>query len=138
MEKGVLCFRLGSDQDHKVYKGECMGLSLALHQALQQQLTIQKLSIWVDNTFSITATNTPATGPSHYLLDIFHSLLLEFHQAHPDATVCICWVPGHIGAWGNKRADKEAKRAASTQSSPKTKLPPQLCQSLPKSQTAVV
>ncbi|KAE9384393.1 hypothetical protein BT96DRAFT_767517, partial [Gymnopus androsaceus JB14] len=30
-EKGVLCFRLGADNDHEVYKGKCVSLLLALH-----------------------------------------------------------------------------------------------------------
>lgn len=31
IEEEVLRYRLGSDQDHEVYKGECVGLSLAIH-----------------------------------------------------------------------------------------------------------
>ncbi|KAE9398885.1 hypothetical protein BT96DRAFT_1104960 [Gymnopus androsaceus JB14] len=89
----------------------------------QQHQPIEKLSIWIENTSSITATDTSVTGPSHYLLNIFHELLLEFWDSHPDATVCICWVPGHTGVLGNERADQEAKRAAAGRSSAKTRLP---------------
>ncbi|KAJ3884486.1 hypothetical protein GG344DRAFT_9189, partial [Lentinula edodes] len=55
-----------------------------------------------------------------------------------DATVTISWIPGHVGAEGNERADEEAKKAASGRSSRKERLPPQLQRPLPHSQTAAI
>ncbi|KAJ3967219.1 hypothetical protein EV361DRAFT_771601, partial [Lentinula raphanica] len=52
--------------------------------------------------------------------------------------VTISWVPGHKDVEGNERADEEAKRAASTRSSPKRMLPVHLRRALPHSRTATV
>ncbi|KAJ3832987.1 hypothetical protein F5878DRAFT_509199, partial [Lentinula raphanica] len=52
--------------------------------------------------------------------------------------VNVSWVPGHKGVEGNERADQEAKRAATTRSSPKRTLSAQLRSALPRSRTAAV
>ncbi|KAJ3912262.1 hypothetical protein F5877DRAFT_22321, partial [Lentinula edodes] len=55
-----------------------------------------------------------------------------------DIPVTISWIPGHIGVEGNERADQEAKKAATSRSSRKEKLPTQLHRPLPYSQTAII
>ncbi|KAE9387182.1 hypothetical protein BT96DRAFT_838015, partial [Gymnopus androsaceus JB14] len=96
---------------HEVYEGKYVGLILALHLACQW-LTLEKLSIWIDNTAAITATDSDSSRPSHYLLNFFHSLLIQLQTIHPNAKVLISWVPGHANIEGNKRADEEAKKTA--------------------------
>lgn len=128
---------LGSEDDHEVYEAECAGLILTLHLA-RKQAVVGKLSIWIDNTAAITATNTATPGPSHYLLDHFHSVLTELRAKHPGIKIIISWVPGHMGYAGNERADSEAKKAAMGQTSYRSYLPSQLQQPLPRSRTSVV
>lgn len=130
-------FRLGTDDDHEVYEAEIVGLILSIHLA-RQRPRIKKLSIWIDNTAAIAATDTASPGPSHYLLDYFHALLVELRASHPGIKVIISWIPGHMGVEGNERADEEAKKAAAGRSSPKRRLPSQLHKPLPKSRTSVV
>lgn len=130
-------YRLGSEDDHKVYEAEIIGLILSLHLA-QQQDELTKLSIWIDNSSAITAADTSTSGPSHYLLDHFHTLLTELRLQHPTAKVIISWIPGHEGVEGNERADEEAKRAAAGRSSQKKYLLAQLHKPLPRSRTSMV
>ncbi|KAJ3709967.1 hypothetical protein C8R42DRAFT_597839 [Lentinula raphanica] len=78
---------------------------------------MDELSIWADSTAAIAATNSAKTGPSHYILDLFHERLQELRANLSDLRVTISWVPGHLGVDGNERADQEAKRAAETRSS---------------------
>lgn len=136
-EEDLVWYRLGSDKDHEVYEGECIGLTLGLH-LVQKLEEVEVVSIWADNMAAITVADTRKTGPAHYLLDIFHLKLTELHKTHPGLCVCISWVPGHTGNWGNECADQEAKKAAQSRSSIKKFLPSQLHKKLPHSQTAIV
>lgn len=120
-EVQTLRFRLGSDLDHEVYEAECVGLILSLHLARLQRQPIHKLSLWLDNTSSITASDTDKTGSAHYLLDFFHEVLIETRQDHPNIIISIAWVPGHSGILGNERADQEAKQAAPAATNPNSR-----------------
>ena len=138
-EVEVLRYRLGAEEDYEVYKAECVGLILGLHAAKQME-GVKRLSIWIDNTAAITATDTATAGPSHCLLDYFHGILRELRAIHPGIKVIISWVPGHMGYAGNKQVDIEAKKAAETaaQSSPNKKLPSQLHKRVLKSRSSAV
>ncbi|KAJ3881817.1 ribonuclease H-like domain-containing protein, partial [Lentinula edodes] len=116
---------LGPEEHHEVYEGECVGMMLALH-LLRNEVNPVAVSIWSDSTAAIAASDSARSGPSHYILDIFHSLLTELKSAQPDLRVTISWIPGHLGVEGNERADEEAKRAAQGRSSPRSCLPRQL------------
>lgn len=76
-ETQTLRLRLGSEDNHKVYEAECAGLILSVHLAQKRRQPIWKLSIWLNNTSSITASDTDKIGPAHYLLDYFHEVLLK-------------------------------------------------------------
>ncbi|KAE9388970.1 hypothetical protein BT96DRAFT_835541 [Gymnopus androsaceus JB14] len=132
-EVEVLRDQLGAEEDHEVYKAECVRMILGLHAAKRME--------GIDNMVAITATDTATTRPSHYLLDYFHGILRELRLVHPRIKVTISWVPGHMGYTGNKReADIEAKKAAvaASQNSPNQKHPQQLHKPLPRSCTSVV
>ncbi|THU91602.1 hypothetical protein K435DRAFT_673757 [Dendrothele bispora CBS 962.96] len=101
-EKKVLRYRLGKEENHgMVYEGECVGLILALH-LLEQEREISTVSIWVDNTAAIMAAGSSRNGPAHYLLDLFHTQLLEIRDKHPNLMINVSWVPGHKGIYGNE------------------------------------
>jgi ribonuclease HI len=133
----TLRYYLGHEDDHEVYEGECVGLVLAMHM-LAEIPRPTTVSIWADNTAAITATDSSTSGPAHYLHDMFHTILIRLRRRHPHLRVTISWVPGHTGAEGNERADREAKKASGGLSSPKDQLPPQLHKPLPRSRTAAV
>ncbi|KAF5392001.1 hypothetical protein D9757_003364 [Collybiopsis confluens] len=136
-ERGVLRYRLGNEDDHEVYEGECVGMVMGLHLACQEP-SLTRLSIWADNTAAITAANSSHPGPSHYILDHFHSELVRLRARHPGVKVRVSWVPGHMEVEGNERADEEAKRAAMGRSSRRRRLPEGLRKGLPRSRTSAV
>ncbi|KAF5361296.1 hypothetical protein D9758_010247 [Tetrapyrgos nigripes] len=80
--KGALQYHLGSENSHKVYEGECIGLILALHM-LTKVAQPTSVSIWADNTAAITATDTSTRSLAHYLHDIFHTILITLRKRHP-------------------------------------------------------
>ncbi|KAF5328476.1 hypothetical protein D9758_018604 [Tetrapyrgos nigripes] len=124
-EMEVLRYRLGDDTEHEVYEGECVGLLLALH-LLAEELNVQSISIWADNTAALQAVTNPKMGPAHYILDWFHNTLKSYKTAQPNTPIFLSWIPSHTGIPGNKRADEEAKKAAIGDVSPMEALPDEL------------
>lgn len=136
-ELDAIRYKLGSEEEHEVYEAECVGLLLALHLAHQRR-RVWRVTIWIDNSAAIDTVRMSATGPAHYLLDHFHSMLWDLRVKHPGVIVMVLWVPGHMGFRGNERADQEAKRAAQGHSSARTCMPAMLRRKLLTSQTATV
>ncbi|KAF9456696.1 hypothetical protein BDZ94DRAFT_1144800, partial [Collybia nuda] len=96
---------------HTVYEGECVGALMALKLVSKQQ-RVRDVTICVDNQAAITATMLLRPAPGHYILDAFHSDLIELQKIHPQIHITIRWTPGHQGINGNETADEEAKKAA--------------------------
>ena len=107
-----LRFELGADTDHTVYKGEIVGMILAV-ELLKKAPRARKISLAIDNKAAILATRTFSSKPGHYLMDIFHENLRTALKQHYLNNITVRWTPGHTGIPGNEEADKEAKEAAS-------------------------
>ncbi|KAE9387481.1 hypothetical protein BT96DRAFT_1079931, partial [Gymnopus androsaceus JB14] len=139
---------LGLENEHEVFEAESVGPTLGLELLRREEReAVEAVSLWIDNTSAILATASNIPGPSHYLMDHFHSLLQQVKWHHPYMEITVRWVPGHEGAKGNEaalvhqnlifqQADEEAKGAAIQGSSPQASLPRCLQKSLPKSCSA--
>ena len=44
-------------------------------------------------------------------LSFLHHLLLKHHEISSSKTVIYCWIPSHIGIYGNEKVDKNAKES---------------------------
>jgi len=65
-------FHLGNDGEHTIYKGELIGMILAV-ELLREEEGRGTLALGVDNQAAITATRAFNSKPGHYLMDIFHN-----------------------------------------------------------------
>ena len=136
IEHKSLCYHLGPTTQHRVYEGELVGLSLALH--LLSSLCFRVCActiIGTDNQATIHAFANQCSQPAHYdhlhkLAESFQAKRSSFH--HPSSPpesknpvdLQIHWTPGHEKFLPNEYADTLAKHAAQGYSSQKKKLPP--------------
>ncbi|OBZ72553.1 hypothetical protein A0H81_08075, partial [Grifola frondosa] len=127
----VLCFHLGSSDDHTIYQAEVVELLGA--ELLKEERTVEDASIVADNKSSIQATKLRRPTPGHHLLDSLHRHLCTLGRKHYDAKVTLYWVLGHVNLEGNEAADREVKHAAQGDSSPDEVLPGTLRGGLPRS-----
>ncbi|KAF9233167.1 hypothetical protein BU15DRAFT_15617, partial [Melanogaster broomeanus] len=96
-----------------VYEAEALGLVLAARLLAIGQEQEFPVEIYVDNQAAIQSGDVLTTKPGHYLIDHFRRAIAKIRKENPGAnnTVTVCWISGHDGVEGNKRADMEAKMA---------------------------
>ena len=135
--KGRRRMRLGSMKHHTVYEGKGVGMILGLELIREERVVEGMVSMGIDNTAAISATQAIKPGPSQYLWDIFHRRMSMVQNRHIEMDLLVKWVPGHMGIVGNTKADTEAKKAATDGSSPVRMLPAPLRKTLPWSKSAV-
>ncbi|KAG9217966.1 hypothetical protein CCMSSC00406_0010284 [Pleurotus cornucopiae] len=64
-----------------VYNGECTALAMGM-ELIQQQVYVEKATIYMDNQASIRALSSQCPGPGHYLLDYFHEVFVKTKKKH--------------------------------------------------------
>ncbi|MBW0546442.1 hypothetical protein O181_086157 [Austropuccinia psidii MF-1] len=105
------------------FESELVGLKLAieLYSRREKQEIIGEIHIFCDNQGALRKVanpTIPSTGQHLYLQ--ISSELLSLSQL---TTINLTWCPGHNGIEGNKRADTEAKKAASNPLTQRQTLP---------------
>ncbi|KAJ7327438.1 hypothetical protein DFH08DRAFT_1084675 [Mycena albidolilacea] len=100
------------DNKHTIFEGEGVGGCLAMALLLRLPDVQGTVTIVVDSQPAVKATRVRAPNPSHWIWDIWHGLACAFAQQNPQAHIVVRWAPGHVSIAGNKRANKEAHRAA--------------------------
>ncbi len=130
-------FYLGTDKEHEVYKGEVAGLAIAI-QILYKWPKVTRVTIYINNSATIQATQLRQAALSHYLIDEVHRGLEMVMKKHRGAKIQLQWIPAHAGVPGNEAADEEAKKAVSDprNSSPPNRLPKLFRTKLPISSSA--
>ncbi|KAI0310469.1 hypothetical protein OF83DRAFT_1037246, partial [Amylostereum chailletii] len=72
-----------------------------------------KVTVALDNTAAINATQDDKSKSGSYLLDVVYEAFKEWQdETMGEVRLTIRWVPGHEGVAGNEAVDKEAKKAA--------------------------
>ena len=79
-----LHFHLGPSNKHTVYKGELIGLSLAIHLLTSLHFQFNSYTvIGTDNQAAIRALNNQRPHPGHYILDHIHDAVECLHRKRP-------------------------------------------------------
>jgi ribonuclease HI len=129
VRKRGLKYHLGTTEEHTVYKGELVGITLGLHIArtLNNHSEIDSANISLDNQLGIQATHHRKPQPSQYLLEEIQTAgrrINEPHLPRDHIQLGLTWVRGHEGVEGNEAADAVAEEGAQGSSSPPHLLPP--------------
>lgn len=146
--KEVLLFHLSSILEHTVYEAEAVGLIMGMHLLTKYQCQFcSKILLRRDSQAVLCVLKNQLTHPGQYLLDHIHNAA-EGLQEKQDGLLNavekwsarrhgeewkgrkrgvfdlqLFWVPGHKGFAPNEQANKEAKKAAKSQSSKMGSLP---------------
>ena len=150
----MLCYYLGTEQEHTVYEAEGVGLVMGLHllSSLNSRFTHPTI-LGSDSQVVIRALDNQQVHPSQYIIDSIHQWAENLHRKqdgiinHTDGESAIAegkewigwpkgvidlqihWVLGHVDFAPNKKANEEAKRAVQEHSS-KAKYFPKLLRKL--------
>ena len=113
----ALHYQLGLLEWHTTYEAELVGMLLDMWM-VGHKTEVSIASIKADSQAAIQVLHAHRAGPGSYLLDEICELSTSLHaQSLSDLQLKISWVSGHDGVAGNKRADTEAKAAATSDSS---------------------
>jgi ribonuclease HI len=134
VEVGASRKRLGTAKTHTVYEGEGIGGALGLGLLWRERDVVGEVTLAVDSTAAIRASQIPRPGPLPWIWGKWDSYARMILRKHLEAHITICWTPGHRGIAGNERADEEAKRAV--QDGDAGKIPKSFRGPMPWSQSA--
>ena len=108
-----LRYHLGKDNEHTVYRAEAVGLMLVAQLLLREMGLDLPINIFVNNQAAIKSSDVFSSKSGHDLIDRLIRAVRKKHS-HRKQDINIHWVVGHKDVPGNTKADKEAKKAASS------------------------
>jgi ribonuclease HI len=148
-KQAKLCYQLGPNTQHMVFKGELVAIILGMHLAHNIVETCPKITFNIDNQVMIKTLLNNHLQPAQYLINkIKHNIATLHHNEitrqqayninnYPKMEITFVWVTGHQGSKGNEAVDKLVKEAAKFSSSDKNLLPAFLQCKLPISLSAI-
>jgi len=119
-----LAISLGLGNQQTVYAGELQGINLGLTSILEllnspifnnnnkNNKITRIIYLFVDNQSAVLGGFDPFKGAGQYQRYSNRILWKELTSKHPNTSLEICWVPGHVDIEGNERADVAAKEGA--------------------------
>ncbi|ELU35889.1 RNase H domain-containing protein [Rhizoctonia solani AG-1 IA] len=126
---------VGSDREHEVYEAEVVGLILGL-ELLARERGAGEAIFFIDNQAVLLTLKAGHTNKLGYLYAHMDEGIRRAREANPGVKLEARWIPGHKGVDGNKRADVEAKLAATPGNNTNTLLPGPLKKAIPVNPTA--
>ncbi|KAF8672219.1 Reverse transcriptase (RNA-dependent DNA polymerase) [Rhizoctonia solani] len=126
---------VGLDREHEVYEAEVVGLILGL-ELLARERGAGEAIFFIDNQAVLLTLKAGHTDKLGYLYAHMDEGIRLAREANPGVKLKARWIPGHKGVDGNKRADVEAKLAATPGNNTNTLLPGPLKKAIPVNPTA--
>lgn len=116
---------LGTIEQHSVSEAELVSILLGLHLIATEKQNCKRCAIGLDSQAVIKALQSELTNPGHHLAAeaLRTAKHLQNRNRNANYTLTIRWTVGHVGIEGNKKADKEVKKAVDKHSSKKEDLP---------------
>ena len=134
----VLRCHLGPDTKYSIWDAEAAGAIMALW-LLKGSNRISRLpiSIYSDSQAVLKSLIAQRASPGFHMVQEFtglaETLLRGIDPAHRSQRIKLHWIAAHKDVKGNEKADEEAKKAATGDSSPVERLPRILRKPLPPS-----
>ncbi|KAF8692069.1 Reverse transcriptase (RNA-dependent DNA polymerase), partial [Rhizoctonia solani] len=99
----------------KVFDAEMLALALALKSAASQarRLNSHSIILFADNQAAVSLITSLDKHPGQFASIAFREAADKFLHEAPENRIKVCWVPGHNGIKGNKRADRLANKGGS-------------------------
>ena len=88
-----------------VFTAEAKAIDLALDFVINCTYT-DKFVLFFDSLSVLQALNHTSSKNSQ-----IQHLLLKHHEISSSKSVIYCWIPSHIGIYGNEKVDKSAKES---------------------------
>jgi hypothetical protein len=112
---------------------------MGMHLIKTEKRNKVKCVLNVDNQAALSAVNSDMTKPGQHIAAAIHKTIKQLLPRTENGRFKLTfrWSAGHVGTAGNEEADKEAKKAASGESSDKTELPTLLRKPVKHSVSAV-
>ena len=99
------CIKMRIPDGSSVFTAEAKAIDLALDFVNTCTYT-DKFTIFSDSLSVLQALNYSSSKNSQ-----IQHLLLKHHEISSSKTVIYCWIPSHIGIYGNEKVDKNAKES---------------------------
>lgn len=107
------------EESISIKSAEIIGIFVALTQAIKMKQN--KICLFSDSMSSLKSISCSIEGNNQ---KYYENLIISLAYLNPDKEIILCWVPAHVGLYGNEMADKIAKRAVITGYSYNIKLEP--------------
>ena len=99
------CKQMRIPDGSSVFTAEAKAIDLALDFVKNCNNT-NKFVIFSDSLSVLQALNNSSSKNPQ-----IQQLLLKHHEITSSKTIIYCWIPSHIGIYGNEKADKKAKES---------------------------
>ncbi|KNZ78687.1 hypothetical protein J132_10792, partial [Termitomyces sp. J132] len=109
---------LGKEEDHTVFKKECVGQVLEMEllrgelKGRRKRRVVRKVMVGTNNQVEMLALQDSSPGMGCYLINQVLEGTHRIRKTGLDANIGIFWTPRHHGIASNKQADKEVKKVA--------------------------
>ena len=109
---------MGTEDTHIVYAAELTAIQMAVTLFEQKIEEYKNAYIFIDSQSTIKAIKHPRCQSGQYIIQEVLDTIDRIHSHKPTHAIHLEWVPAHMNIEGNELADKAAKAAAISATTP--------------------